>query len=195
VQLWEEPRLKYGSTYKRWRKIGVTLQVPPTGGPVKVNAEIFSDFSNPPQTDPCVPFAETDDPNGLIFTAGNYNVSQSIKIWGNDDAVLQVEGASGEGDQNYQATLVVTVIDDGGDERFAGMERTVQFDIEDNECGAYGISYLDIGNPNAFTDPNFRDENGNPLPDCYVNIYDLVEMAFAWLECTNPQDENCRSML
>ena len=43
----------------------------------------------------------------------------------------------------------VWVIDDGGDERFTGMERTVQFDIEDNECGAFSISYLDVGNPNA----------------------------------------------
>jgi hypothetical protein len=151
VQLWEEPRIKYGIPYPRWRKIGVTLQVPPAGGPVKLNAEIFSDASNPPLTDPCLPFLEL---NGLIFTAANYDVRQPIKIWGNDDDVLQAVGATVAGDQNYQADLVFTVIDDGGDERFTGMQRTVQFDIEDNECGAFGISYLDIGNPNAFTDPN-----------------------------------------
>ena len=195
VQLWEEPRYWFGLPQIKWRNIGVTLQVLPSGGPVKLNAEVFSDASNPPLTDPCLPYEETDDPNGLIFTAGNYNISQNIKIWANDDDVLQAIDAVSEGDQNYQATLVFTVIDDGGDERFTGMERTVQFDIEDNECGAWGISYLDIGNPNAFTDPNFCDEDGNPLPDCHIDIYDVVEMVAGWLRCTNPKDENCWSML
>ncbi len=71
------------------------------------------------------------------------------------------------------------------------MVRTVQFDIEDNECCAYGISYLDVGNP----DPCDVDEDGNPLSDCYIDIYDVVEIAVGWLRCTNPQDENCWSML
>jgi len=155
---------------------------------LKLNAEIFSDVSNPPLTDPCLPY-------DLIFTAGNYNTPQAIKRWGNDDEVLQAIDATSEGDQYYQADLVFTVIDDGGDTRYTDMERTVQFNIEDNECGAFGISYLDVGNPNAFSDPNFRDEDGNPLPDCYIDIYDVVEMAIGWLRCTNPQDGNCWSML
>jgi len=200
VQIWEEPRWFFGIPMDRWRKIGITLQVPPLvdGDPcqptsVKLQAAVEGD--NPPLTDPTLPFAETDDPNGLIFTAANYNVTQSIKAWGNDDNMLQAIDATSEGDQNYQANLVFTVIDDGGDERYTGMQRTVQFNIEDNECGAYGILPLDVGNPYAFTDPNFLDENGNPLPDCRVDVYDLVEIAVNWLRCTNPQDENCVPML
>ena len=134
----------------------------------------------------------------MIFTAANWYESQSIEIWGNDDDVLQVE-AFAEGDQNYRAVLEVTVIDDGGDERYADLAeddpKTVQFDIEDNECGAFGISYLDIGNPNAATDPNYIDDDGNPLPDCYVDIYDVIEFATKWLDCSDPQNAGCESYL
>jgi len=186
VKLWEEP----GKYDVQWRKIGVLLQIPPSGGPVKLNAVIEGEVEgdNLPPTDPCLPFEEIDDPNGLIFTAGTYATPQKIKIWGNDDAVLQVEGASAEGDQNYQATLVVTVIDDGGDTRFTGLEREVTFNIEDNECGAFGILAMDIvGNPSRVSDPNY--------PDCYVDIYDVIELTTQWLDCSNPQDPSCESYL
>jgi len=191
VKLWEEP----GKWDVQWRKIGVLLQVPPAGGPVKLNAVIEGEVEgdNLPPTDPILPIPETPEPNGLIFTAGNYATPQKIKIWGNDDTVLQIEEAAAPGDENYQATLVVTVIDDGGDTRYTDLERIVTLNIEDNECGAFGISYLDVGNPNAATDPNYRDEDGNPLPDCYVDIYDVIEFATQWLDCSDPQDPACES--
>ena len=65
---------------------------------------------------------------------------------------------------------------------------------EDNECGAFGMLPFDVSNPNA-TDPEYQDDDGNPLPDCFVDIYDLVEMAAGWLRCTNPKDENCGPIL
>ncbi len=195
------------------------LQVPPSG-PVKVNAVVEEVEDQPggdnlPLTDPCIPFQEADDPNCFTFTTTTssnglgtgcsdhdplnrttcWNVDLDVKMWGNDDAVLQAEGAEADGDQNYQAVLVATVIDDGGDTRFTGLEREVDIDIEDNECGAYGILPMDIGNPNAFTDPNYLDDEGNPLPDCYVDIYDVIEFATKWLDCSNPQDPSCESYL
>jgi len=209
VQIWEEPRWFFGSPYDRWRKIGITLQVPPLvdGDPcqptsVKLQAAVEGD--NPPLTDPTLPFAETDDPNGIIFTAANYNVTQSIKVWGNDDQDLQAIDAVADGDEDYQATLVVTVIDGGGDPRYqwqeledpedpcsplidVALERTVTFDIEDNECGAYGILPMDVSNSHYITDPNWAEDD----PDCYVDIYDVIRMAKQWLKCTDPQGTGC----
>jgi len=208
VKLWEEP----GKWDVQWRKIGVLLQVPPAGDPVEIQVELQSEDIdwNPPIMDP--PLTVTSEPNSLIFTAENYATPQKIKIWGNDDALLQVEGASAEGDQNYQAALVFTVIDGGGDTRYewleledpedpcspeilVGLERTVDFNIEDNECGAFGYLAMDVGNPNAFTDPNYRDSDGNPLPDCYVDIYDVIELATKWLDCSDISDPSCESYL
>ena len=205
VQLWEEPRVRYGSSYIRWRKIGVTLQVPPSGDPVKLQAVIEGEIAgdNFPLTDPCLPYEEIDDPNGLIFTAGNYNVSQDIKVWGNDDDVLQAIDAIAEGGQNYQASLVVTVVDGGGDQRYeweeledpcdpestimVGIERIVTLDIEDNECGAFGILPMDVSNPYYVTDPNWAEDD----PDCNVDIHDVIGMAKRWFNCTDPQGTGC----
>jgi hypothetical protein len=191
---------------------------------VKVNAVVEEVEGQPggdnlPWTDPCLPFVEAEDPNCFTFTSTTssnglptgcadhdlanwttcWNVDLNVKIWGNDDAVLQAEGAEAEGDQNYQAVLSVTVIDDGGDERYADLAedgpKTVNFDIGDNECGAYGILPMDVGNPNAATDPNYLDDEGNPLPDCYVDIYDVIEFATKWLDCSYMQDPSCESYL
>jgi len=140
VQLFEQYT---ASDLLKWRKIGFQLQVQPAGGPVKLNAVVEEVEDQPggdnlPLTDPCLPL--TDDPNGFTFTSTTssnglgtgcpdhdvanrttcWNVDQDVKIWGNDDEVLQVE-AFAEGDQNYQAVLEVTVIDDGGDERYADL--------------------------------------------------------------------------
>ena len=184
---------------------------------VKLNAVVEEVEDQPggdnlPPTDPAnLPFEDSDDPNGFTFTSTTstnglgtgctdhdpankttcWNVDQDVKIWGNDDAVLQVE-AFAEGDQNYQATLVVTVMDDGGDERYAdlaeGDPKTVRFDIEDNECGAFGIMAMDISNPYYITDPNWAEDD----PDCHVDIYDIIEMAKRWVNCSDPQDPcNC----
>ena len=211
VQLWEQGRLNF---YTKWRKIGVTLQLPPLGyRPVKLQAvveevEYMPGGDNLPLTDPCLPYEEIDDPNGMIFTAENYDVSQPIKIWGNDDDVLQAEDEEGDypsadGDQNYHATVVVTVVDDGGDDRYTDMVRTVDIDIQDNECGAFGVVPVDVSNPYYLMDeetlggdPNdWVDEDGNPLPDCYVDIYDVIEFATEWLDCSDPQKLGCESYL
>ncbi len=67
------------------------------------------------------------------------------------------------------------------------MERIVQIDVEDNECGAWGYMRMDVagGGP---------DGQGNPTPDCYVDIQDVAEMASRWLSCSDPQD-NCEPYL
>jgi hypothetical protein len=200
VQIWEEPKNFFGFPQTRYRDIGVTLQVQPSGGDVRI--VVFNEGDYPAIMDP--PLTETSEPNALIFTDANWDVSQTITITANEDDVLQAEEAEAEGDQNYQAEIVFFVDDDGGDERFSplnddeepeGIVRVVNIDIEDNECGAFGISYLDIGNPNAATDPNYQDGDGNPLPDCYVDIYDVIEFAIQWLDCSDPQTEGCESYL
>jgi hypothetical protein len=219
IQMVEQPVYSYGSPYVLKRNIGVNigvkLQVAPTGGDVRIVVFNEGESGNQPKLDP--PLTEASDPNVLIFTAvdgqpfdpctmtSGWNVSQNIKIWGNDDDELQIEEAFAEGDQNYQAGIAFIVADGGGDVRYQwevegdegpeteGLTRVVDIDIEDNECGAYGISYLDVGNPNAATDPNYQDEEGNPLPDCYVNIHDVIEFATKWLNCSDPQNLNCES--
>jgi hypothetical protein len=198
VQLWEEPGAVnwWDPPLDKWVKIWVTLQVKPLidGDPcqptsVKLQAVIEGEVAgdNFPLTDPCLPYEEIDDPNGLIFTAGNYDTPQPIKVWGVDDSLLQAGGASADGDENYNVGLIVTVIDDGGDSRFTGLERIVDLDIEDNECGAYGMLPMDVSNPYYVTDPNWTEDD----PDCYVNIYDIIRMAKEWLDCTDPQTAGC----
>ncbi|GAF81648.1 unnamed protein product, partial [marine sediment metagenome] len=209
VQIWEEPRVDPWGVYDRWRKIWVRLQVPPLidADPcqpteIKLNLEV-TDISNMPETLPTIlPYPTLSEPNGLTFTADNYTTYQSIKIWGNDDDVLQAGGDT-DGDQNYQATLNVWVIDGGGDVRYewyeedpedpggpeilVGLKRTVTIDIQDNECGAFGILPLDISNRYYLTDPNYAQDD----PDCYVDIYDITEMARQWLDCSTPGGAGC----
>ncbi|MHC5061380.1 MAG: hypothetical protein ACYTFK_09895 [Planctomycetota bacterium] len=200
------------------RTLGVKLQVAPSGGDVKVAVFVETgDHGNVPNMDPSLTTAS--DPNVLTFTSttdqawvkgtmtSGWNVEQEIVISGNDDDVLQIDEAGAEGDQNYGATVIFVVIDGGGDERYQwqeeeeeetvtiGLERAVDVLVEDNECGAFGISHLDIGNPNAATDPNYLGEDGNPLPDCYVNIHDLIEFAKKWLNCSDPKEPACASYL
>ena len=153
IQIWEQLSYSWSVGSIRKRNIGMKLQVKPSGDPVKLNAEVTEVEEEPggdnlPLTDPCLPIAETDDPNCFTFTSTTstnetglkgdcpdwdtgtktscWDVEQDITIWGNDDAELQVTGEEGEypssaGDQNYQAILEVTVIDDGGDDRYADM--------------------------------------------------------------------------
>jgi hypothetical protein len=122
------------------------------------------------------------------MTSG-WNVPQDIVLRANDDDVLQAEGEVSEypsvdGEQDYQDQIEFTVADDGGDTRYTGLENTLDIDIEDNECGAFGISELDIAN-----------SSGEDEPDCYVDIYDIIEFATKWLDCSDPQDGGCESYL
>jgi hypothetical protein len=218
VQIWEQKRLNF---YNQWRKIGVTLQVEPSGDPVVITMDVDLPVGltnpNPPVTDPVLD-PDGLDPNRLYFDSDDWNISQPIKIWGNDDDKPQVfeededEYPESDGDENYTATLTFTVVDSGGDERYGkmvelinpdtgfpydppryewdGLVKTVDIDIEDNECGAFGILPGDIGN----SDPCAVDDDGNPLPDCQVDIYDVIEMARRWLNCTDPQGTGCENL-
>ena len=201
--------------------VGVTLQLEPRNdenpgsqGYVQIIVTNESESGNQPIMDPClVPgHAHTpSDPNAIVFTSdGNpapgvigattqWDVPYNLVLKANEDEELQAEGASDEGDQHYNTNLVF-LVQATSDERYMplndenepyGMEKEIDINIEDNECGAFGISYLDIGNPNAATDPNYQDEDGNPLADCYVDIYDVIEMATRWLDCSDPQTAGC----
>lgn len=45
-------------------------------------------------------------------------------------------------------------------------------------------SYFDVAG-------GLEDFEGNPTPDCYVNLLDFVEFAKEWLDCVNPEDSTC----
>jgi hypothetical protein len=215
IRMVEQPVYSFGTGYVLKRNIGVKLQVAPTGGDVRIVVFNEGESGNQPKLDP--PLTEADDPNALIFTAANWDESQNIQIWGNDDDVLQIEEAGVEGDQNYQAEIAFIVADGGGDERYQwvvegdegpeteGILRVVAIDIEDNECGAFGISYLDVSNPYYLMNEDdletaigyHQDPNDWPVdrPDCYVDIHDVIEFATKWLNCSDPQNLNCESYL
>ena len=204
--------------------IGVTLQVKPENdenpgsqGYVRVFVTNEGESGNQPIMDPPLLQDGPVEPNAILFTSdGNpvpgiigavskWDVPFEIVVVGNDDDELQIEEASDDGDQYYQANLAFSVTD-STDERYwrqeevldewgvptgeivtIRVENSVPIEIEDNECGAFGIMPEDIaGNV---------DGKGDPLPDCYVDIYDVVEMARRWLNCSDPQDESCVSYL
>jgi hypothetical protein len=161
------------------------------------------------------------------MTSG-WNVEQEITIWGNDDDVLQIEGAEAVGNEYYWATIIFNVVDGGGDERYqweeeilddeggptgefetVGLDKGVDVLVEDNECGAFGVLPMDVGNPyyvmdeetleaalGVHGDPNdWVYDDGNPRPDCYVDIHDLIESITQWLDCSDPQNPACESYL
>jgi hypothetical protein len=208
--------------------IAVTMQVKPENdadpcspGYVRVIVEQEGGEDNPPIMDPCLlpEHAHTPgDPNAIVFTSdGNpappgvigavrkWDVPFNIVLLGNDDDELQAYGEE-EGGQLYDASLEFTVTHTTDaryrDDEGAGLERTVDISIEDNDCGAFGILPVDVGNPyyvmdeetleatlGGDRDPNdWIDDEGNPMPDCYVNIYDILEFATQWLDCSDPQD-------
>jgi hypothetical protein len=154
--------------------------------PSEPNAIVFTSDGNP------VP--------GVIGATKQWDVPYDIVIMANDDDELQAEDAEADGDENYQAYIEFWVeatsderytVWDEEDEEYYGLERSIEVRIEDNESGAFGRLTLDIGNPNAATDPNYLDDDGNPMPDCYVDIYDAIEMASRWFNCTEPLDPGC----
>ena len=218
VWLKEEPIGEdwFGDPIYREVTVGVTLQVQPSGDPVRILLahEVDDEAINPnlPTMDP--PYCTACDPNVMIFDSGDWNIPQNIVLTATDDELLQIEGAEGEGDEKYTAAITFTVVDGGGDDRYwkqvpeldeygvptgemitIRLEKSLQIDIEDNECGAFGIMPEDISNPYYVTDPNWLDNDGNPLPDCYLNIHDVIEMAKRWLNCSDPQDDSCVSYL
>ena len=154
---------------------------------------------------------------GVIGVVKQWDVSYPIKIWGNEDDKLQAGEAEGEGGQNYGANIIFTLDEKGSsDGRYGKMvvvlddygypveptewewegnrnlvDRTIDIEIEDNECGAFGILPMDISNPYYVTDPNYKSYD----EDCQVDIYDLIEVARQWFDCSNPLDPACESYI
>jgi len=200
---------------------------PGSQGYVRVIVTNEGGAGNPPIMDPCLlpEHAHTpSDPNAIVFTSdGNpvpgvigavrkWDVPFEIVLLGNDDDELQADEAFEDGDQYYNANLVFYVDDtsdnryavwDEEDEEYYGIERSVDIEIEDNECGALGFLPMDISNPYYLMDeqtlggdPNdWVDDDGNPMPDCHVDIYDVLEFVTEWLECSDPQGAGCTSYL
>jgi hypothetical protein len=106
------------------------------------------------------------DPNHLLFAPGNYNVNQQICLEARDDEELAeswLEWITGtiilngsSVDIRYQS------IDEGGE-----LEPTeVDFNVQDNDCGAWGYDHRDVNH------------------DCYVNLGDFAMFYTQWLFCT-----------
>ncbi len=168
---------------------------------------------NPPTTDPCLlpDGAHTpSEPNAIVFTTDGlsvpgvigdfqqWDVPYPIVLRGINDDKLQAEPGESEGSENYEASLEFFV-DASSDKRYGesvqqktdlgvpipgmfeweALEGNIPIKIQDNECGAFGLFSLDlVGNPNETTDPN--------IPDCYVDMWDVLQIIGSWLDCDDP---------
>ena len=115
-------------------------------------------------------FEDWTDPNHLLFTSGNYNSPQTICLTAIDDddrpdtdlewipGTIFLNGLSE--DIRYQAQS-----EDGELE-----EVIVNFNVQDNECGAWGYDHADL--------------NG----DCVVDLAEAAMLYGEWLFCTDPYD-------
>ena len=116
------------------------------------------------------PLGVGDDPNKLTFTTGNYSSPQTICLEARDDDIrgggpeeARLEWVPGEilfntlsDDPRYQS------VEEGGELD----ETSIPFNVQDNECGAWGYNPLDL--------------NG----DCAVTLADFVNLYEQWLMCT-----------
>jgi len=131
-----------------------------------------------------------DDPNKLKFTTGNWNVDQTICLEARDDPCTVEpweEWIPGEiiltpysEDLRYRVDFLKA---DGSDadnpeteeeETSDGVaeETIVDFDVQDNDCGALGYAPVDFNE------------------DCVVNLADFVHFYTQWLICTEPYDDD-----
>ncbi len=134
------------------------------------------------------PLGVADDPNRLTFTTtthqtedpctmtSGWNVPQTICVEARDDPCLAEPGLEWvpgaillngtSDDPRYQSEA------EGGE-----LEETeVQFNVQDNECGAWGYDIADVAG---------GEEGG---PDCHVNLEDAALVYVQWLMCTYPFD-------
>ena len=102
-------------------------------------------------------------PASVTFTAGNYNVAQTITVTAIDDTVLEMDGV----------TVVSNTITTTDTEYAVVTVNDVNVTIYDNECGAWGYNVVDFSG------------------DCYVNLDDFALMATSWLNCSDPAGINC----
>jgi len=158
------------------------------------------------------PLGVADDPNILTFTVtgnptwdpctmtSNWNVEQTITVCPIDNDELAeawLEDIDGEiflpsysQDVRY---LVPWWNPDGSnaddpctpdvEEESDGEvdETIVVVIVQDNECGAWGYDAVDVAG--AFN------EEGEPMPDCVVNLADFAHFYNQWLICTEPYDD------
>ena len=99
----------------------------------------------------------------LVFGPGDWDQEKAVTVTAVDDEVL-------EGDHVSVIKHDVSS-DDGG---YDGLiVRNVDVAIADNECGAWGYTFMDFNR------------------DCVVGLADLAQFAASWLECTQPYGEYC----
>jgi len=113
------------------------------------------------------------DPNHLLFHSCNYNIPQQICLKAlNDDEATEVgtEWIAGQiilngfsDDPWYQSS------DEGGELD----ETEIYFNVQDNDCGAWGYDHRDVNK------------------DCYVNLADFALFYSQWLLCVQPYGDGC----
>ena len=146
--------------------VDVTLSHQPTDN-VEVRAYRESEF------DILLESMSVMDPNHLLFTPGNYNIPQQICLEARDDDELAeawLEWVSGvillngfSDDIRYQCA------DEGGELE----EVVVNFNVQDNECGAWGYMRADVNE------------------DCYIDLGDVALIYTQWLICVQPYGDGC----
>jgi len=101
----------------------------------------------------------------LVFTTSDWDTPQTVTVKAVDDAL-------GEGP--HLSTITHTSASD--DPGYVGITIfDVVANITDNDpyCGQWGYRVGDISGPES-------------TPDCYVDLYDLAQLAADWLQCTDP---------
>jgi hypothetical protein len=141
------------------------------------------------------PYDEIGDPNKLHFTPGTYNTPQTICLEALDDPCLAeewLEWVYGEviltpysQDARYRVPELNPDGTDADDPETEEEEETsggeaeetlVYFNVQDNECGAWGFDSEDFN------------EN------CTVGLADFVEFFAQWTLCTKPYDNECDAL-
>jgi hypothetical protein len=120
------------------------------------------------------PLGEADDPNKLYFTPANYAVTQQICLEARDDDIRD-EGPEEAGLEWVPGVVILTPHSKGDprydielESEFAISEAEVSFDVQDNECGAWGYDAVDMNQ------------------DCVVNLTEVAVLYNQWLFCTKP---------
>lgn len=102
-------------------------------------------------------------PASLSFTDADFMTPQTVNVAAVDDDDLETDP--------HGTTLTLTT--SNGAEYDAAPDGSVAVSLLENECGAWGYSWADFD------------------LDCDVDIADLVMMAGAWLDCSNPYAPGC----
>lgn len=105
------------------------------------------------------------DKSVLTFTQADWNIPQAVRITAVDDA--DVENA----EHPVPLSVVVSSLQDP---LYDGLEtEPVVVMVADNECGAWGYAPGDYNR------------------DCIVNLYDFVNFARYWMDCSDPEGIGC----